>query len=397
VINLEAARVLDSLPMQATARKYEYFPIGHRCIFSSMDCSFGDIRTRPKLLSSGYFRRYGFVFDEHVHARDQRGTFADTLTLGQRFRLCFAPREHGPRSRHTDNHSHGGRGNEHSDHASDRVEPDIDYHQMRILIMNLTLRAAGALCLVLASGVAAAQSVLHVYGPGGPAPAMKEAAVAFEKKTGTHVEVTAGPTRSWIDHAREDADVIYSGSETMMSDFVVAMGDQLTPDAPVPLYLRSMSILVRPGNPRRIHGFADLLRPGVKVLVVNGAGQNGVWEDVAGRAGDIGSVAALRRNIVSYAGNSALARQTWVAQPDIDVWLIWNIWQVANPSLADTVSIEPRYAIYRDAGVAVTKRGSAHPASQQFVDFLKSPQGAAIFSRWGWMTASPHVGPKVPA
>jgi accessory colonization factor AcfC len=263
--------------------------------------------------------------------------------------------------------------------------------------MNLALRAVGALCLARASGVAAAQAVLHVYGPGGPAPAMKEAASAFEKETGTHVEVIAGPTRLWIDSAREDADVIFSGSETMMSDFVVAMGDQLTPEAAVPLYLRPMSILVRPGNPRRIRGFADLLKPGVKVLVVNGAGQNGVWEDVAGRAGDVGSVAALRRNIVSYAGSSADARQTWIAQPDIDVWLIWTIWQVANPSLADTVPVEPRYAIYRDAGVAVTKRGSADPASQQFVDFLKSTEGAAIFSRWGWMTASPHQGPKAPA
>src|SRR5689334_15066738 len=101
--------------------------------------------------------------------------------------------------------------------------------------MNLALRAAGVLCLALASGVAAAQSVLHVYGPGGPAPAMKQAARAFQKKTGTHVEMTAGPTRAWIDHAREDADVIYSGSETMMSDFVVAMGGQLAPEAPMPL------------------------------------------------------------------------------------------------------------------------------------------------------------------
>jgi accessory colonization factor AcfC len=177
----------------------------------------------------------------------------------------------------------------------------------------------------------------------------------------------------------------------MMSDFVVAMGDQLTPAAPTPLYLRPMSILVRPGNPHHIHGLADVLKPGVKVLVVNGAGQNGVWEDVAGRLGDIRTVDALRRNIVSYAGNSAVARQTWISQPDIDVWLIWNIWQVANPSLADTVPIETRYAIYRDAGIAVTRRGAGNPASQQFVDFLKSHEGKTIFARWGWMTGVPQV------
>ncbi|WP_322012799.1 substrate-binding domain-containing protein [Paraburkholderia sp. J12] len=263
--------------------------------------------------------------------------------------------------------------------------------------MKLALRAAGALCFSLACGYAAAQSTLHVYGPGGPAPAMKEAAAAFEKETGTHVDVTAGPTPAWIDHARADADLIFSGSETMMSDFVVAMGDQLTPDAPTPLYLRPMAILVRPGNPRQIHGLADVLKPGVKVLVVNGAGQNGVWEDVAGRLGDIRTVEALRHNIVSYAGNSAVARQTWTSQPDIDVWLIWNIWQVANPSLADTVPIEPRYAIYRDSGIAITKRGADNPASRQFVDFLKSREGAAIFSRWGWMTGTAPADGKAPA
>lgn len=255
--------------------------------------------------------------------------------------------------------------------------------------MKILARAVAVFSLSLSPLCAMAQSTLHVYGPGGPAPAMKEAAAAFGKQTGTQVDVTAGPTPSWIDHARADADVIFSGSETMMSDFVVAMGDQLTPQAPVPLYLRPMAILVRPGNPHHVHGLADLLKPGMKVLVVNGAGQNGVWEDVAGRLGDIRTVAALRHNIVSYAGNSAVARQTWISQPDIDAWLIWNIWQVSNPSLAETVPIEPRYAIYRDAGVAVTTRGAQNPAAQKFVDYLRSDAGAAIFARWGWMTGQP--------
>lgn len=257
---------------------------------------------------------------------------------------------------------------------------------MNEMTMNKTYQLIAIACIALSTSGAYAQTTLHVYGPGGPAPAMKEAAAAFEKKTGTQVVVKAGPTGTWIDHAKEDADVIYSGSETMMSDFVFAMGDQLTPQAPEPLYLRPMSMLVRPGNPRHIKRFSDLLKSDVKVLVVNGAGQNGVWEDVAGRTGDIRQVAGLRKNIIGYAGNSAEARKTWTEQPDIDVWLIWDIWQVSNPTLADVVPIEPRYAIYRDSGVAVTRRGQDKAASKQFVEYLKSKDGAAIFSRWGWMT-----------
>lgn len=116
-----------------------------------------------------------------------------------------------------------------------------------------------------------------------------------------------------------------------------------------------LAILVRPGNPRKITGVRNPLAPGLKVLVVNGAGQNGVWEDMAGRGGNIRSARSLRRNIVAHTKNSAEARQTWIERPDIDAWLIWNIWQVSNPKLADPVNIESGYAIYRDTGVVVTK------------------------------------------
>ena len=136
-----------------------------------------------------------------------------------------------------------------------------------------------AATLSMAASAVLAQETLYVYGPGGPAPAIKEAAAAFGKANGMKVEVTAGPTPSWIDKAKQNADVIFSGSETMMTDFSVAMEGRIVEKTVNPLYLRPMSILVRPGNPKHIKGFNDILKPGMKILVVNGAGQNGVWED----------------------------------------------------------------------------------------------------------------------
>lgn len=232
----------------------------------------------------------------------------------------------------------------------------------------------------------AAKDVLNAYGPGGPAPAMKEAAAAFEKKTGVKVNITAGPTPQWLDKAKADADLVFSGSETMMTDFVNAMDGQLSHFNVTPLYLRPLSILVRPGNPKKIRGVKDILKPGIKVLVVNGAGQNGVWEDMAGRKGDIGTVIALRKNIVAYAKNSAEAKKAWTDNKDIDAWLIWNIWQVASPDLADVIAIERDYLIYRDSGIAVTQRGESKPNAKAFVDYLLSDEGAKIFAKWGWMT-----------
>ena len=56
--------------------------------------------------------------------------------------------------------------------------------------------------------LASAAETLFVYDPGGLAPTMKEAAAAFEKQTGTKVELTAGTTPSWSGKAQESADVI---------------------------------------------------------------------------------------------------------------------------------------------------------------------------------------------
>lgn len=263
---------------------------------------------------------------------------------------------------------------------------------------------AGSLALappVLAPQVLGAQTVaapaetLFVYGPGGPLPAMQEAAAVFGRQQGVHVAVTGGPTPEWLAKARGDGDVVFSGAEHMMTDFVKQLGDtaaggpgpgRIDESTIRPLYLRPVAILVRRGNPKRIRRFEDLLRPGTKVLVVQGAGQTGLWEDVAGRTGDIEVVRAFRRNIGAVAANSGEAKQRWTSDDTFDAWLIWNIWQVANPALAEVVPVAERWRVYRDAGVALTVKGRERAAARAFVAFLESPAGARIFARWGWMT-----------
>ena len=243
--------------------------------------------------------------------------------------------------------------------------------------------------------VGAPAETLFVYGPGGPLPAMKEAAAAFERARGVTVQVTGGPTLPWLERARANADVVFSGAENMMTDYVKQLGDtaggralqpgRIDESTIVPLYLRPVAMLVRPGNPKRIRRFEDLLRPGMKVLVVQGAGQNGLWEDVAGRTGDIKVVRAFRRNIGAVAENSGVAKQRWTDDKSFDAWLIWNVWQVANPTLADAVPVAERWRIYRDAGVALTMKGRDRTAARDFASFLQSHEGAHIFAKWGWM------------
>ncbi len=66
--------------------------------------------------------------------------------------------------------------------------------------------------------------------------------------------------------------------------------------------------------------------------------------------------------------------------------LIWNIWQVANPELAQVVKMGEPFRIYRDTGVVLTHKGSAMPLAKEFVEFLLSSAGRKIFAKSGWVT-----------
>lgn len=251
--------------------------------------------------------------------------------------------------------------------------------------MKAFLSVLFAFSLFTSVSSAQAQVILRAYGPGGPAPAMREAAQVFGAQKGIRVEVKAGPAADWKEQAMKDADLIFSGSEYMMSDFIQKdLPGLIDPSTIRTLYLRPSAILVRPGNPKDIQGVKDIARPGIKILVVSGAGQVGMWEDVAGRTGDVELVDAVRRNIGFAAPNSAEAKKIWSADPSYDCWLIWTIWQKESPASADLVETEPDHTIYRSCGIAVTNRSPSRKPAQEFADFLQSAKGQAIFVKWGW-------------
>lgn len=228
--------------------------------------------------------------------------------------------------------------------------------------------------------------ILRAYGPGGPAPAMREAAKVFKDKKGIRVEINAGPTPAWKNQSTKDADLIFSGSEYMMTDFVRKDLPGLIDTATIrTLYLRPSAILVRPGNPKGIKGIKDLAKPGLRILVVQGAGQLGMWEDAAGRTGSVKLVDAVRRNIGFFAPNSAEAKKLWSSDLTYDAWLIWTIWQKESPASADLINTEPENTIYRSCGIAITNRSERKALAKEFADFLQSAEGQKIFVKWGWM------------
>ena len=152
-----------------------------------------------------------------------------------------------------------------------------------------------------------------------------------------------------------------------MSDFESLFADKIVKDSIEPIYLRPAAILVRKGNPKHIQGFKDLSRPNTKVLVTHGAGQVGMWEDIAGRTGNIQLTKSFRKNIAMYAPKTGTAKKAWETDSSYDAWLVFNTWGVSNPDIGQIIPIEPELVIYRDTGVALTQHGLKNPEAKSFI------------------------------
>ena len=61
---------------------------------------------------------------------------------------------------------------------------------------------------------------LRIFGPEDLSAPMKECAEMFSKNYGIAAQVLAGPETTWITRAKQEADVIYEGSEDTLTRFI---------------------------------------------------------------------------------------------------------------------------------------------------------------------------------
>lgn len=223
--------------------------------------------------------------------------------------------------------------------------------------------------------------VLHVYGPGGPLAPMKEAAEQFGRERGVRVEVTGGPESEWIERAKQDADLIYGGAEYMLSQFASKHAGLIDASTREELYVRASGVIVRKGNPKKIRTLDDLARPGIRLLDVAGAGQLGMWEDMAGNAALIDGI---QKNIAVVTGNTAEGIEKWRSMPELDAWITFESWHHRLPKETDLVRLPESQRVYRGTPVAITTISRDRTLAREFIRWLQSPAGKAIFLKWGW-------------
>lgn len=228
--------------------------------------------------------------------------------------------------------------------------------------------------------------VVRLYGPGGPHPALINAAAHFEKKTGQRVEVIYGPEKKWSKEAQQRADIIFSASEQSMTAYLENYPFVRSQDVR-PLFIRPAVIAVAKGNPKNITGFNDLISRPLKIVVTEGKGTyntsgTGLWEDIAGRLGRLEDIKKVRSHIVAFEQGSGAAFKRFQAL-NADAWITWSDWPIANADKVDQVAIEPERRIYRDFSLVLSPKADAGAA--EFITYLTAEEGAQFFKSAGWL------------
>lgn len=147
------------------------------------------------------------------------------------------------------------------------------------------------------------------------------------------------------------------------------------------LNISQAGIIVRPNNPKKINSFKDLLKSGVKVMIVNG--QVGLYEDIALKNGQRLDLVALRKNIQIFAKNSKQALDLWDQDPSIDALIIWKHWAEAMGE-KKVHFISQDHIIYRASEIVITNDSKKKEIAQKFIDFLQSKE-AQKTQEAGWM------------
>jgi molybdate transport system substrate-binding protein len=240
--------------------------------------------------------------------------------------------------------------------------------------------------LLAASGCAsAAQKSVTAFVGSASKPPMEEAAQAFEKETGIKVYTNYGGSGTMLSQIElsGSGDIYIPGSQDYMAK---AERKGIIDPALVKKVAYLVPVIdVQHGNPKNIKSLADLARPGLKVGIGNPeAVCLGLYAveilDYNNLLADVG------KNIITNA-ESCEKIATLVSLKSVDAVIGWDVFHEWDPDNIDTVYLEPGQ-IPRLAYVpaAVTTFAADRDSAQKFVDFLVSPEGQAIFKRWGYIS-----------
>ena len=217
-------------------------------------------------------------------------------------------------------------------------------------------------------------------------PPLEEAAESYQAETGIEIVLHFGGSGAMLNQLRlsQKADLFIPGSPDYMTkanrlNLVDSSSEKII------AYLIP-AINVPKGNPKNIQRLADLGQPGIRVGIADPAGVCvGLY---AVELLEMNELTAIIRPNLTGSVESCAKAAAMVSLQSVDATLGWREFESWNPDRTESILLPPEQ-IARIAYIpaALAKNARNVEAATDFLNFLTSMQGQAVFAKWGYLTS----------
>jgi sulfate transport system substrate-binding protein len=163
-----------------------------------------------------------------------------------------------------------------------------------------------------------------------------------------------------------------------------------------------VALAVRKGNPRGIHDWSDLVKPGVAVVTPNPFTSGGAqWDIVAAYGAQLRSgkspaeAADYLRELFAHVpvqGKSAREALQAFVGGEGDVLISYENEAILAQQQGEPIDyVIPDATILIENPIALTTSGDRSPQARAFVNFLLGPDGQRIFGKAGYRPVAPEI------
>lgn len=271
------------------------------------------------------------------------------------------------------------------------------------ILFNVAMILCVATILVVSVGTDSwAGEKLLVFAGAASKPPTEEAARAFEKKTGTKLELVFGGSGFVLSQMilGKQGDVYFPGSSDFME--LAKKKGAVFPETERNVVYLVQAINVQKGNPKKIRTLRDLAQPGLRVAIANPEGVCvGLYAvETIEKHFTAAEKAAFRKNLVNYT-ESCEKTATAISLKAVDAVIGWSVFEHWDPLRIETIPLKKSEISrigYIPAAVSTFTKNKA--LARQFIVFLLSPEGQAIYRKHHYFMspeeASAWIGEKKP-
>ena len=234
------------------------------------------------------------------------------------------------------------------------------------------------------------QKTITVFCAAGAKPAVDEICLKFQEQYETKVEITYGGGGEVLNQMvlSQSGDVYIAPEQCFME----TARDKQAID---PETIRSIAymipvIAVQKGNPNNIMTLADLARPGIRVAITRAETTllGKYTPEIFRKAG---LAEAIEKNIVTQAARPD-SLLTMLVMGQVDAGIIWHFYQNQVPEQIEMVFLSPEQLTgIGEVQIAMSLYSENRRFAQQFINFVTSAEGKAIFQKQGYIVDAEEV------